>query len=248
MTDTATPVPPTDPTLPDPAEAPSRPEWLPEKFETPEAFAEAYSQLESKLGTPSDAPDPADAVNPPEEEAPAQITVDTVLEQAGLDRDAMVQEYQENGGSLTDATLAKLEAAGYNRDFVGSYLEGEKAKAQREFTEVFKDTPTGGEDWADKVAPWLSQNLNDQERTAFNDLMNSDSTEAKRIAIRDAYAKYSQANGSEGNLISGTPAGGGGKNSYSHHDEFRQDVASEQYAKSAAFRNQVARKRANSNF
>tara|TARA_B100001057_G_scaffold489439_1_gene575710 strand:- start:680 stop:1378 length:699 start_codon:yes stop_codon:yes gene_type:complete len=32
-------------------EAPARPEWLPEKFNTPEDLASSYSQLESKLGT-----------------------------------------------------------------------------------------------------------------------------------------------------------------------------------------------------
>ena len=31
-------------------EAPARPEWLPEKFNTPEDLASSYSQLESKLG------------------------------------------------------------------------------------------------------------------------------------------------------------------------------------------------------
>ncbi len=32
------------------AEAPARPEWLPEKFKTPEDLAKAYKELESKLG------------------------------------------------------------------------------------------------------------------------------------------------------------------------------------------------------
>ena len=35
-------------------EAPARPEWLPEKFNTPEDLASSYSQLESKLGTSQD--------------------------------------------------------------------------------------------------------------------------------------------------------------------------------------------------
>lgn len=30
--------------------APTRPEWLPEKFDSPETFAKSYSELESKLG------------------------------------------------------------------------------------------------------------------------------------------------------------------------------------------------------
>jgi hypothetical protein len=33
------------------AEAPTRPEWLPEKFKTPEDLVNSYSSLESKLGT-----------------------------------------------------------------------------------------------------------------------------------------------------------------------------------------------------
>lgn len=33
------------------AEAPARPEWLPEKFNTPEDLAKSYNELQSKLGT-----------------------------------------------------------------------------------------------------------------------------------------------------------------------------------------------------
>ena len=33
------------------SEAPARPEWLPEKFNTPEDLAKSYSELQSKLGT-----------------------------------------------------------------------------------------------------------------------------------------------------------------------------------------------------
>ena len=51
---------PTDPTEPTVAEAPEapvdgaetteRPDWLPEKFASPEAMAEAYAALEGKMG------------------------------------------------------------------------------------------------------------------------------------------------------------------------------------------------------
>ena len=36
------------------AEAPTRPEWLPEKFKTPEDLVTSYSNLETKLGTSQD--------------------------------------------------------------------------------------------------------------------------------------------------------------------------------------------------
>jgi len=36
------------------AEAPPRPEWLPEKFKTPEDLAKSYSELQSKLGAKDD--------------------------------------------------------------------------------------------------------------------------------------------------------------------------------------------------
>ena len=36
------------------AEAPTRPEWLPEKFKTPEDLVSSYSSLETKLGTSQD--------------------------------------------------------------------------------------------------------------------------------------------------------------------------------------------------
>lgn len=39
------------PAAPQPADASQRPEWLPEKYKSPEELAKAYKELESKLGT-----------------------------------------------------------------------------------------------------------------------------------------------------------------------------------------------------
>lgn len=231
--------------------APERPEWLPEKFKSAEDFAKSYAELEAKLGQQPPAPGSAeaaqaaaDAVAPKPETQPQRTTVDTVLQKAGLSQAELTQEYAENQGVLTDDTYTKLEEAGYSREIVDQYLDGQKARAAQERADVFKEIKSGGSDW-DKVAQWLGDNTAQADIDSFNALMNGTDTNAKRIAIRDAYARYADANGSEGNLLQGqgTP---GGADTYSHYDEFRLDMRNPEYSKNAAFRNKVMAKYARS--
>ena len=59
-----------------------RPEWLPEKFESPEALAHAYGELESKLGT-----------QPSNESAPE--STDAITEATGMSAESLAGYTQE---------------------------------------------------------------------------------------------------------------------------------------------------------
>lgn len=85
-----------------------RPEWLPEKFQSPEDLAKAYGELESKL---SDDGQP------------------NALE-------AFSKEYEENG-QLGDASYDKLEKMGISRDMVDLYISGLQSAQDRESKAVY---------------------------------------------------------------------------------------------------------------
>ena len=84
-----------------------RPEWLPEKFNSAEDMAEAYANLEQKLGQGDE----------PEQEYEDEVVdedveydentdagdVETALDASGLDFDTFQQEYNELGGLSEDA-------------------------------------------------------------------------------------------------------------------------------------------------
>jgi len=85
-----------------------RPEWLPEKFQSPEDLAKAYGELESKL---SDDGQP------------------NALE-------AFSKEYEENG-QLGDASYDKLEKMGISRDMVDLYISGLQSAQDQESKAVY---------------------------------------------------------------------------------------------------------------
>jgi hypothetical protein len=85
-----------------------RPEWLPEKFQSPEDLAKAYGELESKL---SDDGQP------------------NALEQ-------FAKEYEDNG-QLGDASYDKLEKMGISREMVDLYISGLQSAQDRESKAVY---------------------------------------------------------------------------------------------------------------
>ena len=102
---------------------PERPDWLPEKFASVEAMAQAYTALEQKMGKTEEQEAPAEPSEPEATSTPSNNAneVSEVLDNAGLDFDVFQQEYNENGKLSPDAYQA-LEEAGFPRSLVETYI------------------------------------------------------------------------------------------------------------------------------
>ena len=94
-----------------------RPEWLPEKFGSPEDLAQAYQNLETEFHTRNQ-DEPQESSVGSEEAQPYQegdevtaSNVDSFLENYGLDYQKFEQEFNETGG-LSDAAYQALDEAG----------------------------------------------------------------------------------------------------------------------------------------
>ena len=68
------------------------------------------------------------------------------------DIDNMMVEYEESG-KLSDATLSKLEEAGYPRKFIQSYIDAQEAVATRYANEIY--SYAGGKESFDKYVEYL---------------------------------------------------------------------------------------------
>ena len=102
-------------------ETPERPEWLPEKFDSPESMAEAYGQLEKRFHENNNNEQSEDN----SEEAEATPAMGEVVTAAS-------EEYYENG-TLSDSAYQSLEEAGLSRDVVDTYVQGfEALQAQQD--------------------------------------------------------------------------------------------------------------------
>ena len=180
-----------------------RPEWLPEKFKSAEDMANAYSELEKKLGQPASEEQQA-------EEEPQQ-TEETENEndkpEAGNYNEAVVeasQEFFKNDGQLSEETYQKLEEVGLPRDLVDSYAAGQQALLQSEEAQI--KGVAGGE--YDAMAEWANEHLPSEEVDAFDEAVTSGSVQQAKLAVQGLYARYQNATGSRPKtLVQGAVSG-----------------------------------------
>jgi len=166
-----------------------RPEWLPEKFASPEDMAKAYGELEGKLSgseesTQSEPVEPSDSFN--------AIT-------------AASDEFTESG-QLSDETFKSLEDAGLPRDLVEAYIQGQQALAASQANSVYD--AVGGEESYKAMAEWATENLDQSAQDAFNQIVESGSIEQAKVAAQGLFAQYRSATGgSEPKLAQGSTTG-----------------------------------------
>jgi len=210
-------------------ETTERPEWLPEKFKTPEDMAKAYAELE-KAKSKGEAPDDKDT----------DATAEKAVDEAGLDMDALSKEYAESG-ELSKENLEALAKVGITEDMVQSYITGQEAQAAAAQKELLE--PIGGDIEAyNKLTAWAGDNLSDAEVDEFNSVLETGNPSAVKMAIRDLSAKYESVNGTEpGRQLSGKPNISGAA-VYESTADLMKDMSNPEYAKNPAFRAKVEAK------
>lgn len=158
-----------------------RPEWLPEKYDSVDAFLEGHKNLEKKLGE-RDEVEPAD-----ESESTEEVGEHEEVEAGPLDK--FHQEFSENG-DLSDESYKELEDIGYPRDVVDTYINGFKAQAVDILTEAHDIV--GGEEEYNAMAEWAVDTLTDAQLDSYNDQLNGDEQQWE-LAIRGLHDKYAQS-------------------------------------------------------
>lgn len=174
-----------------------RPEWLPEKFESAEALAKAYGELESKMGQGEQQEEveeePSNETEPTTEPNPVESLI----------TDASV-EFAENNGQLTDETYEALAKAGLSRELVDRYAAGQAAITAQEETAI-KSAANGD---YDAMAEWAGKSLSDSEFNAFNEAVNQGSVEQAQLAVKGLHARWQAEVGASGpKLVTGGTTG-----------------------------------------
>lgn len=167
--------------------ASDRPVWLDPRFQTPEALAQAYKELESKLGAP---PAPAAPATPakagePAPAAPAgQVLSDAELQAYG--REAVAN------GRLSDASYAALQAKGIPRNLVDAHVAGLVAMGERVRSEAV--SVFGGDAGYREAAAWAATGLTAAEQRQYNADVNSGDRDRVQYAVAGLKARYDAAN------------------------------------------------------
>jgi len=178
-----------------------RPDWLPEKFKSAEDMANAYSELEKKLGS-----------NEEEQEQPAQEEEQSDEQQKDTDTEntdtntviaEASKEFFENDGVISEETYKNLAEVGLPKELVDSYAAGQQALMQSEEGSI-KAVADGN--W-DQMAEWASNNLSPEEINTFDDIVQNGTVDQAKLAAKGLYAQYKAENGVAPRLTQGSVTG-----------------------------------------
>jgi len=185
-----------------PQEQSDRPDWLPEKFKTPEDMSKAYSELEKKLGqAPKEDAQEAEQVEEKAEDETVQ-SEEGVSEAYQAVAEAS-KEFFENDGQLSEETYNALEKAGLPRDLVDSYAAGQQALLSSEEGQI-KAVAQGN---YDAMAEWANENLPQEEIDAFDEAVTGGTISQAKLAVQGLYARYQNEVGAKPNLTQGSVNG-----------------------------------------
>lgn len=232
------------------------------KFENAEELAKAYQELEKKLGQdarkeqpeakPADQPE----AKPTEGE---QEAAEQTLTVAGLEMAEFSAEFSKEG-KLSDASYSKLEAAGFPKQVVDAYIEGQKVLAAREagidpnsqaqevlnrdFEKSVMDSVGGSEKYS-LMTQWAGANLSPKELDTFNRIMESGNKDAIQWAVQGLANKYVKAMGSDPKLLDGRGSSDTGV--YLSYGEVVAAMKDPRYQTDVSYRQAVYNKIARSN-
>ena len=182
------------------------------KYKTAEELEKAYGELQKKLGEKGsedsettgesdDTPESKEETEEKEETKETSTAVELINEASA--------EYWDNDQKLSPETIEKFSSMS-TTDLLNGYLEVQKnapaGESVPDLTEadinVVKNS-VGGEAEYGKIVSWAKDNMPDADSKAFDDLVSTGNVGAIRLAAQGLQAKYNDANGYEGRMLSG---------------------------------------------
>ena len=128
------------------------------------------------------------------------------------------EEYYANDGSLSEETIQKFSNMS-SQDLVNAYLEiqannpqAPQAAAEMSEAQVNQvQNQAGGENNYLAVTEWAANNLPEAQIDAFDSVVDTGNPAAIGIAFQGLQSRYNEANGYEGRMLQGKPAGSSGQ-------------------------------------
>ena len=173
------------------------------KYKDAQELEKAYMELQSKLGEQG-----KEETASAEEETPEEPKLSTG---ASLITDAQ-KEYYDNGNKLSEETMAKFSEMS-SADLLQAYIEinannpqqAEEAQAaditEAQISDIKKSA--GGDQVYANVVNWAKDNLDKSQVNAFDEVVNTGSVAAIKLAVAGLKAQYDNANGVEGRMVTG---------------------------------------------
>ena len=156
--------------------------------------------------------------------------------------------YYANDGALSEETIERFSEMS-SQDLVNAYMEiqannPQAAQQNVEMSDAQVNSvmnSAGGESNYNKVVEWAASNLNDRQIDAFDSVVDSGNPAAIGIAFKGLQSQYNDANGYEGRMLQGKPAGSSGE-IYRSQAELVSAMSDPRYDNDPAYRADVIAK------
>ena len=206
-----------------------RPEWLDDKFKSPEDLAKAYTELQKKQSaTKEDAPEQ-------EESAPSSKTSEVVSKAS--------EDFATNG-ELSDKSFIELEKAGISRDMVEAYIRGQESLVTSQAMEI--QSEVGGNANYSAMSDWAADNLSDGDLEGFNSIVEGGSVAQAKMAVKGLYSQFISAGGNPPELSQGGTSGSSTK-PYGSAAQVTEAMRDPRYSTDPAYRSNVEKRLSVSN-
>jgi hypothetical protein len=183
--------------------------------------------------------------DPPSKEIPTDESAKETVTNAGLDWNALNDEYARDG-KLSDDTYAALEAKGLPRSEVDTYIAGKQALADAYDNAVY-GTAGGAQEYASLIE-WAKTSLTTEEKVAFNEAVTSGDAARAKLAVEALNGRRALKRGvPPGSLLNGRGAASGVE-PFKSQVEVTEAMRSLRYKKDPAFRAEVTERLRNSSF
>tara|TARA_Y100000401_G_scaffold15553_1_gene10574 strand:- start:14427 stop:15233 length:807 start_codon:yes stop_codon:yes gene_type:complete len=200
------------------------------KFKSQEDLAQAYENLEKKIGEQQQT---SKEEGQQEEEAPVQQgNVSNAIQEAS---DAYLEK-----GELSEANYKALEESGIPRDFVDAYVRGQEATIESEMAEI--RSTVGGQDNYNQMIEWASANLPEEDINSYDDIVSTGTPEAAKMAAKGMYARYMSETGGESMNIAKGGTSGAAIQPFNSNAQVVEAINDRRYEMDPAYRAEVERR------
>ena len=215
------------------------------KYKDAQELEKAYIELEKKLGSrdgEGEAPEPQ-AEEQQQEPSEYSSQIEAISKAA--------EEFNSKG-ELSAETLAEFEKMS-SKELIQAYFEYEQglpamdAPQAAELTQADINTiqnSVGGEAAYQQLVGWAAQNFSEAEIQAFDNVVDSGNVAAINLALAGLKARYTDANGYEGNMIQGKAAAPA--DTFKSQAEVVRAMSDPKYDRDPAYRDEIMQKLARS--
>ena len=210
------------------------------KYKDAQELEKAYVELQKKLGEKEEDTTQVSAEEKSEEKP-------TFSENASLINSAS-EEYYANGNKLSDETMAKFSSLS-TQDLIKAYMEvqatqPEQAAPPAEITQdqinQIKNSAGGEREYAN-IINWAKSNLPKESINAFDEVVNTGSIQAIKLAVAGLKTEYNNANGFEGKMVTGKQAPNKG-DVFRSQQELVRAMSDPRYDNDPAYRQDIIEK------